>query len=265
MPLVDAALAVPDLRVPKVARAAAAALAERLAQAQLPQPVRAEIVTAYQTLRDGGVRDVAVRSSALSEDGSVASSAGLYETYLGVRDGAAVLTAVLACYRSLWSARAIGYRALKGLHGRDEAMAVVVMALVNAEVAGVAFTADPVTGSRDRIVINASWGLGESVVSGRVTPDSFVLAKPTLALLACDVSSKETMIVGSTVGGSTAETVAVPPAQVAARTLTDADLHELGSVCLAIEARAGRPMDIEWAFADGTLSVLQARPITGLV
>ena len=147
-PAIDDVLATPDLRVPTVAREASAALAARLATATLPPDLRAEVAAGYDELRRRGFDVVAVRSSAISEDAVGASSAGLYETYLNLREIDAVLEGVRRCYASLWTQRAVQYRAFKGLGSRKEAMAVVVMALVPADVAGVAFTANPISGDR---------------------------------------------------------------------------------------------------------------------
>lgn len=263
-PLVEALLATPDLRLPKAAREAVAPLLARVAAALLPDAVIEEIRVAYAALRARGVEVVAARSSALSEDAAGASSAGLYETFLNLRDLEAVLDAVRRCYTSLWTARAVQYRAFKGMDSHAEAMAVVVMALVPAEIAGVAFTANPVSGDRGQIVVNASWGLGEAVVSGRVTPDNFVILKEGLLVVERDISPKEIEIVPDPAGLSGTVQRPVSAERAAALTLSEDALRTLGALCCAIERHYGRPMDIEWAYAGGTLYVLQARPITGL-
>ena len=145
-----------------------------------------------------------MRSSAISEDGAAASFAGLYETYLNVNGIDDVLANVQRCYLSLWSERAVQYRMRRG-GGADEAMAVVVMGLVPSETSGIAFTAHPVTGARDCIVINASWGLGEAIVSGRVTPDMFVITKGSYALTEREIYAKELAIYPHPEGGGTIE------------------------------------------------------------
>jgi rifampicin phosphotransferase len=141
---------------------------------------------------------------------------------------------------------------------------VVIMALVPADVAGVAFTANPITGSGDQIVVNASWGLGEIVVSGRVTPDSFVLDKESLTPVERDVFPKEVEIVPDPAGGSGVVSRPVEGGRAMTPALTEPQLRELGALCLAVERHYERPMDIEWAFAANRLSLLQARPITAL-
>ena len=263
-PPIERLLATPELRLPKVARDAVVALARQLEGATLPPELTAEVYAAYEDLRRRGGEVVAVRSSALSEDAANASSAGLYETYLNLRTPEAVLDAVRRCYASLWTQRAVQYRAFKGLDGRAEAMAVVVMALVSAETAGVAFTANPITGDRDQILINASWGLGEAVVSGRVTPDSFVLDKQTLAVVSREVFPKEVEIVPAPDGASGIIQRAVADDRATVATLSDVDLRAIGDICRRIEGCFGRPMDIEWAISRDSLYVLQARPVTGL-
>ncbi len=265
-PLLDRLVETPDLRLPKVAREACAPLATRLAAATLPDDLTEAIRAAYRKLRARCTEDlvVAARSSALSEDATAASSAGVYETYLNLRDEAAVLDAVLRCYRSLWTPRAVQYRAFRGISSAREAMAVVVMQMVDADVSGVAFTVNPLTGDRGQITINASWGLGETIVSGRVTPDQFLVDKGSLAVLQREIAAKEVEARPHPGGDSGTVEVAVPAARALAPALTDAQLQELAATCLRIEAHYGRPVDVEWAFAGGRLYILQARPVTGL-
>jgi len=265
-PAIATLLATPDLRLPKIAREACAPLTAAMNAATLPADLQSEILAAYSGLqqRGGKAAVVAVRSSALSEDGAGASSAGLYETFLNLRNADAVLDAVRRCYCSLWSARAVQYRAFKGIDSSAEAMAVVVMELAPAEVSGVAFTANPLTGSRDEIVINASWGLGEAIVSGRVTPDNYVLCKADLAVIGRDVYAKDLMILPDPAGGSGTVSATVQGERATTAALGDEQLIALGRICLAIEACYGSPQDIEWAYGGGSWSVLQSRPITGL-
>jgi len=263
---IDALLAVPNLRQPKVAREASAPLQAALAAAALPAELSEAVCAAYVELREQRGRDVvvAVRSSALSEDGAAASSAGLYETYLNIRDEASVLDSVLRCYRSLWAHRAVQYRAFKGIDSSREAMGVVVMELIPADVAGVAFTVNPVTGNAEEIMINASWGLGEAIVSGRVTPDSFVVRKADLAVTTRDIYEKEIMILPDPSGVSGTVTVDVPPGQRLAPALSEAQVADLARLCLRIEQHYGGPQDVEWAVHRGALFLLQARPVTAL-
>ncbi len=263
-PRIAELLATPDLRLPKVAREASAPLREAIERATLPDELRAEIAEAYARLRRerGAGLVVAVRSSALSEDGGAASSAGLYESYLNLRDEAAVLDGVARCYRSLWAHRAVQYRAFKGIDSSREAMAVVVMELVPARVAGVAFTINPITHDANEIMINASWGLGEAIVSGRVTPDSFIVRKPDLSIAAREIYEKEIMVAPDPAGGSGTVTVEAPAAKRHAPALSDDEVLELARLCLRVEQHYGGPQDVEWAFDDRALYLLQSRPVT---
>jgi phosphoenolpyruvate synthase/pyruvate phosphate dikinase len=259
-------LATPDLRLPKVAREASAPLREAVERATLPEALRREIAEAYARLRRerGAGLVVAVRSSALSEDGGAAASAGLYESYLNLRDEAAVLDGVVRCYRSLWAHRAVQYRAFKGIDSSREAMAVVVMELVSARVAGVAFTVNPITRDANEIMINASWGLGEAIVSGRVTPDSFIVRKPDLSIAARAIYEKEIMVTPDPAGGSGTVTIEAPAAKRHVPALDDDEVLELARLCLRVEQRCGGPQDVEWAFDDRSLYLLQSRPVTAL-
>ena len=180
---------------------------------------------------------VAVRSSAIGEDGSVASYAGLHETELD-RTVDEVPDAVRRCWASLWSAPALVYRACRGLPLDDAAMAVVVQQLVPADAAAVVFTRHPVTGNDDQLVVTAVRGLGDAMVSGTVTPDTFVIER-------ADPGRVEI-----TRGDDPDQSI-------------DADaLRALVEMCLAVEATYGQPIDAEAAFAGGRWYLLQARPIT---
>nr|ALS90115.1 pyruvate phosphate dikinase, PEP/pyruvate binding domain protein [uncultured bacterium] len=271
--LIASLLSVPSLNLPKVARDATATLAQALESATLPDDIIQVVSDAYDRLKLR-VPDLvcAVRSSALSEDAAGASSAGLYDTFLNLRDLPAVnlrdlpavLDSIVQCYRSLWTARAVQYRSFKKIDSAREAMAVVVMEMVPSEVSGVAFTVNPVTGDRDQIMINASWGLGEAIVSGRVSPDQFVLRKSDGMVLEREIQSKDAEILPNPNGSSGTIQLSIDPARATIPTLSDRHLLELGATCARIEAHYGRAMDIEWAFARGNLYVLQARPVTGL-
>jgi pyruvate,water dikinase len=204
---------------------------------------------------------VAVRSSATAEDLPGMSFAGQLESYLNVRGGDEVIHAVKRCWASLWTGRVIGYRKRQGIRPEDVSMAVVVQQLVSAEVAGVVFTANPVTGALDELMINAAWGLGEAIVSGRVTPDTIVINKQTGAIASQEIAGKEVMTVRSH-EGTREEPVPVDKRQRAAlEPLQAAELARLG---VKIEQLYGQPMDIEWAMCDGRIFIVQARPVTAL-
>ena len=237
--------------------AASARIGELFAGQPLPAPTAAAIAGAYACL--GDEVPVAVRSSATVEDLPGMSAAGQHDTYLNVRGEVAVLDAVKRCWASLWSARAIGYRARRGVEPGEVSIAVVVQQLVLAEAAGVMFTVDPVGGGRNKVVISANWGLGESVVAGEVTPDVAVVDRASGTLVSYQVGSKETMTVAD---GPAARAAGTPAGLRSAAVLSPSQAAELARVGLAIEKLYDEPVDIEWALAAGELSVVQARPIT---
>ena len=248
---------------------AAAQLAERvcgqLSDCSLPDDLRLAILQALDRLSSRATSEVyAVRSSAIGEDSGSASFAGLYETYLNVREAESVVRNVHACYVSLWSGRAIHYRELKGLDQGREAMAVVVMEMVQAESAGVAFTVNPVTGDSGQVVINSTWGLGEAVVQGIVSPDMFTVDKASLQILSSEIFSKDVAIVADPQGQS--QTVEVPVAEPRASqpSLTNEQVVDVARLARDVEEHYGAPQDVEWALAGGRLYLLQARPVTAL-
>jgi phosphohistidine swiveling domain-containing protein len=233
----------------------AEAIRAALASVVVPADLRAQIDEAYGALGGG---QVAVRSSATAEDLPGAAFAGQQDTYLGIIGADAVVDAVCRCWASLWTDRAIAYRQRLGIAPGDVAMAVVVQSLIDADAAGVLFTADPVTGHRGRLVLDASTGLGESVVSGLVTPDHLVMDENG-SVLSWTPGLREVVIrasadgVSQESGTATAEPL-LEPAQIAALARLGAD----------VQAHFGRPQDLEWALADGTIFLLQARPMTAL-
>lgn len=249
----------------------AAAIRALLMEQPMPVGVTDEIAARYGQLAaaigSAGVARadpaVAVRSSATAEDLPDASFAGQQDTYLNIRGEAPLLDHVRRCWASLWTGRAVTYRARQGYDHADVALAVAVQAMVGAEVAGVLFTADPVTSARDSLVINASWGLGEAIVSGLVTPDTWAIDKLTGAITARKVSHKERQVVRSADGGTDEQDV--PSELQDVPSLSDDQLAELVRLGRQIEDHYGRPMDVEWAYADGRCFILQARPITTLV
>jgi pyruvate,water dikinase len=204
---------------------------------------------------------VAVRSSATAEDLPEMSFAGQQDTYLNVRGGEKVLEAVRRCWASLWTARALAYRAKAGTRPDGVAIAVVVQRLVPADVAGVLFTANPVNGARDEIVITAAWGLGEAIVSGHVTPDTLVVDKQTGAIRSQDVAAKTVMTVRLAEGTCDQP---VPADKRTAPALEPAQAAELARIGAQIEQLYRLPMDIEWALQNGRPFIVQARPITAL-
>jgi phosphohistidine swiveling domain-containing protein len=301
-PRILAALQQADAAQPATLEAASRAISGLFVQATMPQDIADAVQTAYADLENkmsamagepqGGSPKqrtqsvaVAVRSSATAEDLPDASFAGQQDTYLNIQGEAAVLDAVRRCWASLWTARAIGYRARVGADrvgadrvGADRVgadrdlplLAVVVQTLVPADAAGIMFTANPVNGRRDQVVINASWGLGEAVVGGLVTPDALTVDKASGQVLARETAGKQVMTVRVESG---TEEQPVPEELRNAPVLDDERAAELVRLGVQIEQLYGMPMDIEWALTppstsgrgaggEGVFAILQARPIT---
>ena len=230
-----------------------------------PLDLRGEIFTAISDLmacQSLPELVVAVRSSAVDEDGAAASFAGQHETYLNIVGADAILQAVARCWDSARSERALEYRRQQGLSVNHLQLAVLVQQLVASDVSAVVFSANPITGSREEIMINASWGLGESIVGGTVTPDTFIVSKSDLAVTSRTVGDKQRMTVS--VPGGTSE-VDVPRFLRAQTSLNDDQAIEMAQLALTLETTMGRPVDIECAFAGEKLYLLQCRPITTLM
>ena len=221
-----------------------------------------EIVTAYASF---GPDDppVAVRSSANAEDLPDLSFAGQHDTYLNVRGVEAVFAAVRDCWASLWTERAMGYRHENGVDQQAVAMAVVVQRMVDSDVSGVLFTANPTTGDRSEIIVNSSFGLGEAIVGGEVTPDTFIVDKDTLTTKGTSVGNKEfTIVAADGQGTSTRESSMEERQQLS---LSAPVLKDLARLAKDVEQRfGGVPQDIEWAVSGSRLSLLQSRPMTNL-
>ena len=201
----------------------------------------------------------AVRSSAVAEDLADASFAGQQDTYLNVRRED-VIRMILTCWASYWNARAMKYRHDASKDHLSQGMAVVVQKMVKSDISGVMFTADPVTGE-DRVIIEASWGLGESIVSGLVTPDSYVLAKDTLEVKDFTVNTKEQ---GYYLTDGKNQLMDIPKEKAEARCADDDILKLIAEQGLALEKHFGHPQDIEWGVEDGKVYILQSRNITTL-
>jgi pyruvate,water dikinase len=260
--------------------------------AAIPLEITEEITAAYQSINQpsaitnqqsvagepflGSLEQpalpVAVRSSATAEDLPDASFAGQQDTYLNIRGTEAVLDAVRRCWASLWTARAIGYRARQGIDPDSVALAVVVQELVFADAAGIMFTANPVNGKRSEAIINAAWGLGEAIVGGMVTPDTLTVEKATGRVIQRETADKQIMTL-RTETGTTEQPV--PAEKRTQPVLSDAQAAELAKLGTQIEGQYGMPMDIEWALilpspsrrgagGDVGFYILQARPITAL-
>ena len=225
----------------------------------VPDSIVDGILRAYRQFAADAPGPVAVRSSATTEDQASASSAGQHETVLNVIGEAALLDAVRRCWASLWSERAVAYRAHHGMDADTGSMAVVVQQMVSAEAAGVLFTINPIGGNAQEVLINATWGLGDTLVNGQVEPDEVILDKSSGALKRYTVGDKAVMSVA--VSGGTTE-IAVPESKRRTPALTTAQATELALFGRDIEAALGGAQDIEWAIASGRPVILQARPVT---
>jgi pyruvate, water dikinase len=224
----------------------------------VPDQVSEEIARRYEELGDDPA--VAVRSSAVGEDSATATYAGQQQSVLWVRGADAVCDAVRTCWASLYSPTAIAYRAQLGDRRSAPAMGVTVQRMVDATVAGVLFTCNPVSGDRSMVAINASWGLGVAVVSGEVNPDDYLLSKVTGEVIRETIASKEIEYVRNPRGGTRKREV--PAERRAARCLDGASIAALLDVARVIERHFGAPQDVEWAIGADGLFVLQSRPVT---
>ncbi|WP_457948734.1 PEP/pyruvate-binding domain-containing protein [Pseudarthrobacter sp. alpha12b] len=239
---------------------ASALIRTLFSKGSMPAGIEAELEAAYQRL-GGGDTPVSVRSSATAEDLASASFAGQQESYLNIRGMDALTKAVINCWASLWTARAMAYRAREGVRPDQVRLAVVIQHMVEADAAGVMFTANPANGRRDQTVISAAWGLGEAVVSGQVTTDDLTVDTETGTVLARQTADKEVMTI-PTENGTAEEKVA--DARRRAPVLDDAAAAELAAHGQRIADHFGAPQDIEWARAGGKFFLLQSRPITAL-
>ena len=241
----------------------------QLFDAGLPADLIADISRAYARLSSAIDPAVAVRSSANAEDLPEASFAGQQETYLNVRGAQAVTAAVKDCWASLWTPQAMNYRHEMGIDSGSVAMAVVVQIMVPAEVSGILFTANPGTGERGEMIVNASFGLGEAVVGGQVTPDTFVIDRETLTPKDTVVGAKVLMVVPAADGGTRIEAIAAKRQRESS--LGEDRASELAALAVEVERTFdGVPQDIEWAYCAAAgnsttrFRILQSRPITNL-
>ncbi|QDP97040.1 phosphoenolpyruvate synthase [Microlunatus elymi] len=250
----------------EAADAAAHDIAELFAGSAVPDELITEITAAYADLagKSGEAEPaVAVRSSATAEDLGDASFAGQQDTYLNIRGADALVAAVRDCWASLWTPRAIAYRGQHGVGADDLSLAVAVQLLIDADAAGVLFTANPTNGRRDETVIAAAWGLGESVVGGSVTTDSIVLRRndDQWSVRSREIADKQVQTVRTATGTTEVE---VPVQRRRAPVLTEAETVELADLGHRVAEHYGRPMDLEWARDKQQLWLLQARPVTAL-
>ncbi len=224
----------------------------------VPADIEKEIITVFKKLK---AKYVAVRSSATVEDSKAASWAGELETYLFVTEKD-VVEMVKKCWSSLYTPRALFYRFEKKLHKQMIRVGVVVQKMVNSKVSGIAFTTHPVTRDPNHMIIEAGWGLGESIVSGQITPDAYVVDKEDNSLIDVNINKQEMMIVP--VGSKGVKKTAVRKSDQEKQKLTGPKIIELVKILRNIEAYYQHPQDIEWAYDGKKFYIVQTRPITTL-
>jgi pyruvate,water dikinase len=246
------------LRTPHVSDARLQAIAQRVRDATLPQDVVRSVTDASLAMRDEGAISFAVRSSAMHEDQEGASAAGMHMTLLNLMREDEVLDAVKVCWSSLFRPRVFSYLRALG-EEIPVSVGVVIQAMVPAEVSGVLFTANPLTGDGGEVVISAAYGLGSSVVDGRVTPDTYRVDKATGQLRDRIIGEKAHQTVLDRSGG--VREVAVAQVEREAEALSEQQLLQLTDLAKRVESHFGDARDVEWAFAEHELYVLQARPI----
>lgn len=226
---------------------------------QMPNDIESEIKKYFKELN---AEFVAVRSSATAEDGQDHSWAGQLESYLNVTE-ADVVEKVKHCWTSLFTPRAIFYRFEKGLHSTKISVAVVIQKMIDSEVSGIAFSVHPVTEDANQLIIEAGYGLGEAIVSGQVTPDSYVVQKEPRKIIDINVFTQSEALYRNLSGGNKWKNILEPKAS--SQVLTEKQILEFAEIILSIESHYGFPCDIEWAFEKGKFYIVQSRPITTLI
>lgn len=267
--IIDAEMDGLDADDPAAVEAAGERIRAAIMSTPIHEPLAADIVEAYEELSDRCADlnvPTAVRSSATGEDGADSSFAGIFDTFLGVAGAENVLVAVQGCWASLFSERAVSYRARRGISHHAMPMAVGVVELVQARSSGVAFSVHPVSGKSDRVVIEANWGYGEAVVQGLVTPDNFEVGKSDLRILRRTINDKTVVSQFDYAAGHVAET-AMPTRMRERPALDEEQVTAVAEAVIAIENHYGYPVDVEWVLdrrrREGeSISIVQTRPIT---
>ncbi len=226
--------------------------------AKMPRDLQKELLPQFRKLN---ARFVAVRSSATAEDSSIASWAGELESYLNTTEKT-LFKNVKNCWSSLFTPRAIFYRKEKNLLETKVGVAVVVQKMIDSEASGVCFTVHPITRDENQMIIEAGWGLGEAIVSGSITPDSYVIDKRDWSLIDINISKQEKQVVRCLKKGTKWATVSKN--QQDKQKLNEDKIIELAKICRKIEKHYLNPQDIEWVLAKGKFHIVQSRPITTL-
>ncbi len=254
-----------DQQDPEAFGKASDRLQARVRESGMPLWLRRMLDEAYSTLGERlgeSEPSVAVRSSATAEDTAGTSFAGMHRTFTNVRGVENVVQAVIDCWQSAFGARVLSYRVSQQLEV-EPAIAVVIQQMVNADRAGVAFSADPATGNRSTVVVEGAFGLGEVVVSGQVEPDTYLVDKNGLRIISTHIGVQTHQIIRGIDGRDLVMTL--PDEKSSHSVLTDDEVRRVAQLTVDVESHYGVPQDIEWAFEDGRLWLVQARPITALL
>lgn len=264
---IDARLSGLPVDDPAALHAVSEMLQARIRRAPMPDDVRSAIVESYKELarRAGDASDpfVAVRSSATVEDAAQASFAGMFRSHLNVAGADELMTKVQDCWASGFGARVLFYRLKLGLGSAERLVAVVVQHMVSSDQSGVMFTVDPATGDPDLLVIEATWGLGETVVGGQVAPDHFVVRKRDLQIVERNVAEKSFELRRDPDTGRNVEQP-LSSERARAASLSDEQVRSVAELGIRTEKHYGAPQDIEFAIEGGTLYLVQTRPVTTL-
>lgn len=256
---IDAILKTVDTQKMHTVESASEKIQALILEAKMPADIAIEIEKEFKNLNTSLV---AVRSSATAEDGAEAAWAGQLNSYLNTAK-ASLLKNVQKCWASLFTPRAIFYRFEKGLHSTHISVAVVVQKMIQSEKSGIAFSVHPVTEDHNQLIIEAGWGLGEAIVSGSVTPDSYVVEKEPRNILDINVATQTKGLFAKVDGGNKWRDIPEPKAS--SQVLSEKEILELAELILKIEKHYGFPCDIEWAQEGGKFYITQSRPITTLM
>jgi len=224
---------------------------------KIPKDISKEILETFSKLK---TKYVAVRSSATAEDSKIDSWAGELETYLNTTK-LTLLENIKKCWASLYTPRALFYRIERNLHRKQISVAVVVQKMIQSEVSGICFTVHPVTKAKNQIVVEVGWGLGEIIVGGKITPDTYIIDKENWSITDINISEQKLMIVGNNKG---TKEIKVPKLKREKQKLNNKQIIELAKVCKKIEDHYKLPQDIEWAVENNRIYITQSRPITTL-
>lgn len=255
---IDSILHTVDHKAIHTAESASEKIRGLIENQEIPKDIAKEIINNFKQL---GAEFVAVRSSATAEDGTEHAWAGQLESFLNTTKKN-LLENVRRCWSSLFTPRAIFYRFEKGLHETDISVAVVVQKMIQSKVSGIAFSVHPITENRNQLIIEAGFGLGEAIVSGSITPDSYVIEKNPRRIIDTNINTQKRGLFKSKKGGNEWQNISEPKAS--SQVLPNSQILELADLVIKIEKHYGFPCDIEWAFEKEKFYITQGRPITTL-